>query len=523
MIASVPNSTPALDGNDAQVRVIIDGSNIPAGPADIGFALDASNSILRGLAIEGFDVGVSVPSSTDIGDLIQGNFIGEYVTYLVNTQTGTPLADPVDITGTGNADQGVVLGSANATVGGTDPQDDNVIVGNGSQGVLLEPGASGNQVLGNQIGVIGPIDGLYYQVGNGAEGVLIESSGTAGNPASIVYTSSNVIGGAVSGAGNVISANGSYGVHIEGVGATRNLVEANYIGVAPGGGYAFGSGDPGNDADGVWIDDAPDNQVGGGASSDGNVISANGADGVDITGADATGNTVLNNIIGLTSGGTTVLGNGLDGVFNTAPGTTIGPGNVISANLVGVLISGATATDVTVIGNLIGTDSSGEADLGNAEAGVDIESATGVIVEGNGQGSQVISGNLIGVEINGSSSTGNLVEGNFIGVDEAGTADRGNAERRSLDRGSSRQHRGRDDRGGAQRDLRQFLGNRDRRFHRDRQSRRGQRYRNRLAPGPCRWATRSTASRSARMHRTTRSEEPAAARATRSRSMWRPG
>ena len=55
----------------------------------------------------------------------------------------------------------------------------------------------------------------------------------------------------------------------------------------------------------------------------------------------------------------------------------IGPGNVISANLIGVLISGATATDVTVIGNLIGTDSTGEADLGNAEAGVDIEGASG--------------------------------------------------------------------------------------------------------------------------------------------------
>ena len=93
--------------------------------------------------------------------------------------------------------------------------------------------------------------------------MLIESSGTAGDPSSIVYSSSNIIGGAAAGAGNVISANGTDGVHIEGVGATRNLVEANYIGAAPGGGYVFGSGDPGNDADGVWIDDAPDNQVGG--------------------------------------------------------------------------------------------------------------------------------------------------------------------------------------------------------------------------------------------------------------------
>ena len=80
-----------------------------------------------------------------------------------------------------------------------------------------------------------------------------------------------------------------------------------------------------------------------------------------------------------------------------------------------------------MIGNLIGTDSTGENDLGNAEAGVEIDGATGAIVEGNGQGSQAISGNQIGVEIDGSSATGNLVEGNFIGVDKAGTADRGNS------------------------------------------------------------------------------------------------
>ena len=147
------------------------------------------------------------------------------------------------------------------------------------------------------------------------------------------------------------------------------------------------------------------------------------------------------------------------GVADTAPGTMIGPGNVISANLIGVLISGATATDVTVIGNLIGTDSTGEADLGNAQAGVDIESATGVIVEGNGQGSQVISGNQIGVEINGSASTGNLVEGNFIGIDQAGTADRGNANEGVLIEGVIRQHGGRHDGGGPQRDLGQPVGN----------------------------------------------------------------
>ncbi len=65
------------------------------------------------------------------------------------------------------------------------------------------------------------------------------------------------------GPGNLISANHSDGVHIVGVGATRNLVEANYIGAAPGGGFVFGNGQPGNLADGVRVDDAPDNQIGG--------------------------------------------------------------------------------------------------------------------------------------------------------------------------------------------------------------------------------------------------------------------
>jgi len=429
LITSAPNTTAALDGNSAQVRVIIDGSNIAPGAGDTGFVLDASDCILRGLAIDGFGVGVSVPNPTNVGDLIQGNFIGDYAVYPVDPQTGTPIPNlPVEIVGTGNTAQGVVLGSANATVGGIDPQASNVISGNGAQGVWIEPGASGNDVLNNQIGVIGPIDGFYYQIGNGAEGVLIESSGTASDPSSIVYTSSNTIGGAVAGSGNVISANQSFGVHLVGVGATRNLVEANYIGTAPGGGYRFGTGDPGNQADGVRIDDAPDNQIGGPAAGDGNVISSNSGAGVNITGADATGNTVANNIIGLTSDASAVLGNDQAGVADTSPGTVIGPGNVISANLIGVLISGSGASGVMVTGNLIGTDSTGEADLGNAEQGVEIDNASGATVSGNGLGSQVISGNQVGVEIDGSTSTQNLIEGNFIGVDRADTADRGNSD-----------------------------------------------------------------------------------------------
>ena len=365
---------------------MIDGSDLPQNSGDIGFVLNASDCIVRGLAIEGFDIGVLVQSATDVGDLIQGNSIGNYLAYPVDTQTGAPLPAPdnVALAGQGNAQQGVLLDSANGTVGGTEPEDCNVICGNGAQGVLIQPGASGNQVLGNQIGVAGPSEGLYFQDGNGGDGVLIESSGTAGDPASIIFASSNTVGG-MSG-GNVISANGGDGVDIVGVGATRNDVEANYIGVAPGGGYVFGSGDPGNGGDGVHIDDALDNQVGGANASLGNVISSNQDNGVEVTGPDALGNTVLNNIIGLTSDGSAVLGNDQAGVADTSSGTIIGPGNVISANLIGVLVSGTQATDVLVSDNLIGTDSTGEIDLGNAQQGVEIENASGNTVAGTAQG-----------------------------------------------------------------------------------------------------------------------------------------
>src|SRR5208283_4811913 len=72
LINSVPNTVEALDGNNSKVRVIIDGSQ--TGGAT-GFTLEASSSVIRGLAIEGFGIGISVPrfdasGNTNVGDLI---------------------------------------------------------------------------------------------------------------------------------------------------------------------------------------------------------------------------------------------------------------------------------------------------------------------------------------------------------------------------------------------------------------------------------------------------------------------
>ena len=117
-----------------------------------------------------------------------------------------------------------------------------------------------------------------------------------------------MIGGAVPGRAMSSRPTTATACTSSGVGATRNLVEANYIGAAPGGGYVFGNGQArqlGRRRSASTT--RPYNQVGGPAAADGNVISSNQGAGVYVTGADATGNAIENNIIGLTAAGTAVL------------------------------------------------------------------------------------------------------------------------------------------------------------------------------------------------------------------------
>ncbi len=411
-ITSTPNTTQAIDGNNARVRVIVDGSG--TGGAS-GFVVDASDSMIRGLIIDGFGVGVDIPNSDNVGDSIQGNFIGAYLLYPVDPDTGEALPSPdgEELVTPGNSQQGVLINGENSTIGGAAPQDDNVIAGNGAEGVWLQGGSVGSQVLGNQVGVVGPSDyGVYWTVANGAEGVLVQSS-------------SDLIG--VVGAGNIVSGNDGDGVQLDQA-ATQVQIAGNFIGVAPGGGFVFGSDPPGNQGDGVDIIGGADNTIGGSSSGAGNTISANELDGVSITGSSATGNVVSNNMIGVTSDGSQALGNGDDGVVVSSSQTQIGPGNVISANQVGVNITGTTITGITVIGNLIGTDATGELDLGNAFEGVLIQGAGGVTIQGDASDSQVISGNTVGIEVEGSTASGGFIVGNLIGTDKTGTIPLPNAQ-----------------------------------------------------------------------------------------------
>src|SRR5207253_7759602 len=127
----------------------------------------------------------------------------------------------------------------------------------------------------------------------------------------------NPIGGATPGAGNVVSGNGSVGVQVFGLGATGNVIAGNLIGTD-----ASGLQPLGNAQDGVFLNAASGNTVGGTEAGARNVISANGSVGVQVF-AGASGNVIEGNFIGPDIQGRPRLGNTFGLFINSAPGNVI--------------------------------------------------------------------------------------------------------------------------------------------------------------------------------------------------------
>ena len=279
----------------------------------------------------------------------------------------------------------------------------------GSGIVILGPG--GNTIAGDMIGTDAAGD---RGLGNGFDGVQIDQS------------PNNTIGGP----GDTIADNGLVGIRISGAAASGNVVLGNLIGTDPTGTRALG-----NLYDGIFVDGAPNNTIGGGSPGARNVISGNASVGIQLAGPGASGNLVQGNLIGTNMTGTHALGNGLDGIFingaanNTVGGSNPAQRNVISGNQsVGVRISGPGASGNMVQGNDIGTDSTGAARLGNGFDGVFAINAPNNLIGGTvpGAGNVISANGSVGVQIYGPGSTGNIVQGNKIGTDSTGTAPLGN-------------------------------------------------------------------------------------------------
>ena len=395
-IGTNASGTAALSNGFIGVLIIGGASNNTVGGTTAG-----ARNIISGNGSNGVEINGAGSSA----NVVQGNFIGTDV-------NGTA--------GLGNGLIGMLIlsGPTNNTIGGTAAGARNVISGNGSNGVeITGAGSSGNVVQGNFIGtdVTGTVD-----LGNGLIGMLMLAGAT-----------NNTVGGTTAGARNVISGNGSNGVEITGAGSNGNVVQGNFIGTNATGAVALANSFFGV----LISNGASNNTLGGTTAGARNVISGNGMNGIEINGGGSAGNLVQGNFVGTDFSGTADLGNSIFGVLitngasnNTLGGTTAGARNVISGNGAnGVEINGGGSTANLVQGNFIGTDVTGAAAVGNSIFGVLITNGASNNTIG---GATASAENTIAFNGSGGavvpSGTGNSIQRNSIFANAALGIDLGN-------------------------------------------------------------------------------------------------
>ncbi len=327
--------------------------------------------------------GINISGTTTSGNIIQGNYLGP---------------DPTGTVEYFTQNYGVfVFDAPNTIIGGSATGAGNLISGNQSAGIwLYEDGTAGTVIQGN---LIGPNAAGTGNLGN-STGIEV------GGPVGLV--TNTTIGGTSSGAGNVISGNGSSGIWVR-FSSDNTLIGGNLIGTTITGNAALGN------SNGGIVVNGTDATIGGTSPGARNVISGNPLEsGVTIAGSGATGAVIQGNYLGTNITGTADLGNSRSGVrINGAPGVVIGgstpgAGNLISGNnRDGIEINAASAIGTVVRGNIIGLNAAGTAAIGNTQQGVNSNGAFGSIIGGAGAGQgNLISGNgMNGILIGGVAET----------------------------------------------------------------------------------------------------------------------
>jgi hypothetical protein len=210
-----------------------------------------------------------------------------------------------------------------------DAQDRRVSINGSGAGSTpgLEITSSNNTILG--LGIVG-FTQSGIQIHSGAQNNVIGGS--------------RLTGTGPNGQGLRLSNNGSYGLEINDVGTTGNVVKGCWIGLDSAG----TSAEP-NLAGIIIQNGAQLNVLGGTGNGESNVISGNKFEGITITGSGTDNNTILGNIVGMsgvtvssrdsTFGTRAGVGNGSAGIFlskgtqgSTVGGDTDSEGNLIGSN-----------------------------------------------------------------------------------------------------------------------------------------------------------------------------------------------
>lgn len=408
---AITDTVSILGDTGGATRVEVNGNAIAA--AVIALAPGSGGSKVRALVINRAGTGQPGVKIESAGNTVEACYIGP------DANGGGTVAR--------NSGGGVLVTGAGATdnvIGGTTAGARNVISNNAQNGVLITANAAGTKVIGNYIGTTPAGDA---GLSNSADGVNV--AGGARN---------SVIGDATASPGtapgNVISGNSSDGVEITGTGTTGNSVAGSLIGLR-----ANGTTAQANTSNGVLIvSAAATNVVGGSTAAQRNVISANFSDGVEINGTGTNDNRVLGNFLGTDVTGTADLGNSGAGVYMwggalrtgvgadaAAPGAA--PGNLVSGNGGdGVKVQSSSTSDTTIAGNIIGLNLAGTASLKNDGQGVLIDAAPNTRIGGaTAAARNVVSGHNLttqnGIDIRSTGANNTSIQGNYIGTDITGT------------------------------------------------------------------------------------------------------
>lgn len=267
----------------------------------------------------------------------------------------------------------------------------------GGDGINIGSSANDNVIAGNYLGV--------YPSNSGNDG---------GNRTGVLITTGrrNVIGGNTPADMNVISDNAQSGVYVQG-GADQTKIMGNIIGLSPRGGRQA------NSANGIYISFSNGTVIGGNQPGERNIISGNSGAGIWLEGG--RDSIVRGNYIGVGLSGASAQNNGASGILlfnapaNLIGGAGAGEGNVISGNnQYGLFVEGDSHDNV-ILGNLIGTDSTGVNSVRNQSHGIYFGSpcSRNKVGDGTAAGSNTIAfNNGVGVFVSG--GTGNTIRVNSI-------------------------------------------------------------------------------------------------------------
>jgi uncharacterized repeat protein (TIGR01451 family) len=367
----------------APITIVGDVLGEPGAESNLGAAItlfgDADGSAVSRNVIGGNGTGINLQAGIS-NVVVTGNFIG---------------VDADGVTPRPNDGVGITFGRAqNITIGGTLPEERNVVSGNELGILAIE--VENVTIVGNYIGV----------TGDGA--AAVSATQTQG----IVITGSNITVGGFGAARNVVGGNLYRGMSITGVNAGAQI-RGNYVGLDATGTYAIANGS------GIATD-------GSNVSVTDNVVSGNApfkpfGSGAGVTSMIRLGGLIAGNIIGTDATGTVAVPNGGAGIDARFSAHTTIRDNVIVANGTdGIQLAGFApdfiSTNIVVQRNAIGLTAAGVA-MPNAGAGIRIDTGannnTIGIVTSPEEANVIMSNGGPGVFVTGT-ATQNQIRGNSI-------------------------------------------------------------------------------------------------------------